>query len=79
VQVIASTAAAINVLYITDTCGQVLELGTGGAGAESRKLLIPRGGMAEPVWLAIAASTRVALKAVSGNCTTGDFVLTGLN
>lgn len=78
VEVIASTAAAINVLYITDTCGQVLELGTGAAASEARKLLIPRGGMAEPVWLAVPAATRISLRAISDNCTTGDFVLTGL-
>ncbi len=79
VQMIASTAAVINALYITDTCGQVLELGTGAAASETRKLLIPRGGMAEPVWLAIPSGTRISLRAISGNCSTGDFVLTGLN
>lgn len=79
VQIIASTAAAITQLYIDDTCGQVLELGTGGAGAETRKLLIPRGGFTEKVELAIPASTRVSLRAVTANCTTGDIVITGLN
>lgn len=79
VELIASTAATINHLVIDDTCGEVLELGTGAAAAESRKLLIPRGGHSQGVALAIASGTRVAIKAVSGNCTAGDIVITGLN
>lgn len=79
VQLIASTAADINQIHIFDSCGQTLELGTGAAASETRKLLIPPGGLAEPVNLRIASGTRVALRAVGGNCTTGEFVMTGLN
>lgn len=78
VQLIASTAAVINRLYIDDTCGQVLELGTGAALSEARKLIIPRGGLAAGVELAIPAATRVSIRAITATCSTGDFVLTGL-
>lgn len=79
VQLIASTAATINSLQIFDSCGQVLELGTGAAASESRVLLIPPGGFDGPVPLAIASGTRVAIRAVSANCTSGQIVITGLN
>jgi hypothetical protein len=79
VQIIASTAATINTIIVDDTCGEVMELGTGAAAAEARRMLVPRGGQGVPVDLAIAAGTRVSLRAVTASCTSGDFVLTGLN
>ncbi len=78
VQIIATTAAAINWLTIFDSCGQTLELGSGGSSSETRILIIPPGGVTN-VPLRIAASTRLSLRAISGNCTTGEFDLTGLN
>lgn len=78
VQLIASTTTAINELFIDDTCGQVLELGTGAAASETRKLIIPRGGFTAAVDLAIPAATRVSLRAITANCTVGDITLTGL-
>jgi len=78
VQIIASTAAAINWLTIFDSCGQTLELGTGAAASESRVLIIPPGGVTN-VPLRIAAGTRVSLRAISADCTTGEIDLTGLN
>lgn len=79
VQLIASTAAAVTQLYIDDTCGQVLELGTGAAASETRKLIIPRGGFSSKVELAIPAGTRISLKAITATCSVGDITLTGLN
>lgn len=79
VELIASTAADINDLQIFDSCGEVLELGTGAAAAESRVLLIPPGGFGAGVPLRIASGTRVAIRAVSANCTSGQIVITGLN
>lgn len=79
VQLDASTAAAINELYIFSSCGETLELGTGAAASESRVLLIPPGGLDGKVSLAIASGTRLALRGVSGNCTSGQITLTGLN
>ncbi len=78
VQIIAATAANINWLTIFDSCGQTLELGSGGAGVEARILIIPPGGVTN-VPLKIAAATRLSLKAISGNCTTGEFDMSGLN
>lgn len=79
VQLIASTAAAINNITLFDSCGETLELGTGAALSEARKLIIPPGGIDGVVPLAIAAGTRVAVRAVSGNCTSGELDITGLN
>ncbi len=78
VQLIASTAAAINWLTIFDSSGQTLELGTGGAGVESRVLIIPPGGVTQ-VPLRIAAGTRVSIRAVSGTASTGEIDLSALN
>lgn len=79
VELIASTAATINSLTIFSSCGETLELGTGAAASETRKLLVPPGGLDGPVGLAIASGTRISLKGVSGNCTSGQISLTGLN
>lgn len=79
VELIASTAATINELRIFDSCGETLELGTGAAAAETRKLIIPPGGFDSSVQLAIPASTRISIRAISGNCTTGEIDITGLN
>lgn len=79
VQLIASTAAAINSLTIFSSCGETIELGTGASSSEARKLLIPPGGLDGPVDLSIASGTRVSLRGVSGNCTSGQISLTGLN
>ncbi len=77
VQIDASTAAAINALTVFDSCGQTLELGTGAAAAETRVLIVTPGGFDGILPLAIAAGTRLSLRAISGNCTTGEFNYTG--
>lgn len=79
VQLIASTAADIAALTIFDSCGQTLELGTGGGGAETRRLIIPPGGIDGQLQLAIPAGTRVSIRAVSGNCTSGEIDITGFD
>lgn len=79
VELIASTAATINCLTLFDSSGQTLELGTGAAASETRKLIIPPGGHDGCIPLAIPASTRVAIRAVSGTASTGEIDLTGLN
>lgn len=77
VQLIASTAAIINQLYIFDSSGQTLELGTGAPAAETRKLIIPPGGI-ELVNLAIPAGTRIAIRAISATASVGELDITGL-
>lgn len=77
VQLIASTAAVINQLYLFDSSGQTLELGTGAGGAETRKLIIPPGGIDGPVNIAIPAGTRIAVRAVSATASVGELDITG--
>jgi hypothetical protein len=79
VQLDASTAATFNAIFIFSSCGETLELGTGAAAAESRVFLIPPGGFDGPIALTIASGTRLSLRGVSGNCTSGQITLTGLN
>jgi hypothetical protein len=79
VQLIASTAAEIDLLTVFDSCGQTLELGTGAAASESRQLIIPPGGVDGQFQLRIPAGTRVSVRAVSANCTSGEINITGYN
>lgn len=79
VQLIASTAAVINAITLFDSCGQTLELGTGAAASETRKLIIPPGGIGGIIPLAIPASTRLSVRAVSATCSSGELDITGLN
>lgn len=77
VQLIASTAAAINAITLFDSSGQTLELGTGAALSETRKLIIPPGGLDGQVSLVIASGTRVSIRAVSGTASSGEIDITG--
>lgn len=79
VQVTASTTGVINRLYIADTSGSSLILATGGAGAEVDQLYIGPGGNDAPYELAIPASTRISIKALDTNATSGRFILTALS
>lgn len=77
-QVIASTAANINLLCITDQSGQVMELGTGAAAAETRIFLIAPG-FSGCIPIRIASGTRIAVKAVSATANSGYLILSGMN
>lgn len=79
VEIDASTAATFNALYLFSSCGEALELGTGAASSETRVLLIPPGGLDGAVPLAIPSGTRLSVRGVSGSCTSGQLLLTGLN
>ncbi len=80
VQLIASTAAVINCVQLFDSSGQTLELGTGAGGAETRVLIIPPGGLDGCVPLKIAASTRIAIRALSATTgVIGEIDITGFN
>lgn len=78
VQLDASWAANNNLLCITDTSGQVMELGTGAAASETRVALIAPGWSA-CIPLRISVNTRVAVRAVSGTASSGYIVLSGYN
>lgn len=79
VEVIASTSATINAFTLFDSSGQTLELGTGAAMAETRKLLIPPGGIDGLVPLAIPSGTRVSVRAISTSATVGELAMTFFN
>lgn len=78
VQIDASTAAVFNGVMVFDSCGQTLELGVGAAASETRVAIIPPGGFDGFIPLKITAGSRLSLRAVSANCTVGEFDLTGL-
>lgn len=78
VQLIASTAAAINLLCITDTSGQVMELGTGSAASETRIFLVAQG-WSGCIPIRIASGTRVAVRAITATASTGYMTLSGMN
>lgn len=78
VQVLASTAAATNLLCITDTGGQIMELGTGSAASETRVFLIAQG-FSGCIPLRIAASTRISVRAITATANTGYLVISGMN
>jgi hypothetical protein len=79
VQILASTSAVINRLYIFDSSGSAIILATGAAGSEIDKLYIGPGGNDAPYELAIPINTRISLKALDTNASVGQFVLTALN
>jgi hypothetical protein len=71
VQLVASLSAAVSEIDIFDSSGQTLELGTGAAASETRLLIITPGGNSRlPV--AIAAGTRVSVRAISGTASVGE-------
>ena len=79
VQLIASTAATIHQFALFDSCGETLQLGTGAAASETRVAIIPPGGLDNMFPLTIPAGTRLSVKAISANCTTGELDFTGIN
>lgn len=65
VQLTASVgAAAVFGITLFDGGGYAMELGIGGAGSETRVLLIPPGGFNGVIPLRIAAGTRLSIRAV---------------
>lgn len=78
VQIDASTAAAINVICVNDTSGQIMELGTGSAASETRVFLIAQG-FSGCIPLRIASGTRLSLRAVTATANTGYFTYSGMN
>lgn len=70
VELIASTAAAAKGLCLFDSSGVSLELGIGAAASETRKLIVPPGGLNGFIPLAIPAGSRVSVRALG---TTADY------
>lgn len=74
VQLVASLAAACTEIEIFDSSGSTLVLATGAAASESDKVYVTPGGNGR-IPLAIAASTRISIKAVSANASVGEIVI----
>lgn len=67
----AAISANIRALTIFNGSSSTLELGFGGVGAEARRLIIPPGGVEGQLEFQIPASTRVSVRAIDANATTG--------
>lgn len=73
-QVLASTAAIIREVEIFDSSGQSLVIAVGGAGSEVDQVYIFPGGNGR-IPLNIAGGSRVSIKAVSANATSGESLI----
>lgn len=71
VQLVASTTSATNLIEIFDSSGQTMKIGTGAAASEVSQLYVFPGGNG-PVSIAIPASTRVSVRAVSSTASVGE-------
>lgn len=76
-QLVAALSAAVSQLFIFDSSGQTLVLAVGAAGFEVDQAYIIPGGNGE-LNLKIPAGSRVSIKAVSANATTGEINATFL-
>lgn len=76
VQLIASTANAINEVCVSDSSGSIMKLATGAAASEVDRIYIPAGG-AGCYNVNVAASTRISLEALDATANTGNFIFTG--
>lgn len=74
VQLVASLTSACTEIEIFDSSGQTLVLATGASSSEVEKIYITPGGNGR-IPLAIAASTRVSIKAVSATASAGEIVI----
>lgn len=77
VTLVTSLADNVNEIDIFDSSGQTLVLAVGGAGTEVDKTYIVKGGNG-PVSLAIAAGSRVSIKAVTATANVGELDVTFL-
>jgi hypothetical protein len=77
VQLIASTASALNLICLSNSSGSIIKLATGAAASEVDRVYIPGGGSG--CWpVNIAASTRVSIEALDATASTGYFTFTGM-
>lgn len=69
-QITASTSGVVNSFDMDSSANATLEIGIGGAGSEVRLVVMAPGSRIFPV--RIAAGTRVAMRALGANATTGE-------
>jgi len=77
VQLIASTPAVINYLYIFDSSGQTLEIAFGASGSEIPQFLVVPGGNG-PVPVLIPLGTRVSIRDISATASVGEIDINAL-
>jgi hypothetical protein len=70
-EVVASLSANVKTLDIFNSTGEALYLATGAAGSESDKYIIPPGGPGI-IPIRFKAGTRISVKAIDSNTTTGN-------
>lgn len=75
-QLIASTANAINSMCISDSSGHIIIVATGAAASEIDRIYLPAGGSG-CFNFNVPSATRITLKAIDADATSGYFVLTG--
>jgi len=78
-EITASTTGAINRLYIADTSGSALIIAVGGAGSEVDQLYVGPGGSDAPYELNVPSGSRLSIKALDANATSGRLILTALS
>lgn len=78
VQLVASTSGVVNHLIIFDSSGSSMYLAFGAAASEVNQVIIPPGGMQAGIPLKIPSGTRISIKAVDTNASTGQILMTGL-
>lgn len=75
VQLDASLDSRVSHAEISDSSGQVMELGYGPVGSEQRLILLPEGGLFSRFPLKLDAGMRLAVRAVSGDATSGNLII----
>jgi hypothetical protein len=75
VQLFALTSAAVKALQIFDSSGSALVLAIGGSGSEVDSLYIFPGGNGDVFGVDIPAGSRVSVKAVDTNATSGQLLI----
>lgn len=78
VELVASTSAAINQLQIFDSSGETLVLAVGAAASEVDQIYVFPGGNGVTD-LAIAAGSRISVKAISASATSGELTINCLS
>ena len=78
-QLIASTGNDISRMHIFDSSGQGFIIAVGGAGSEVDKLYVPPGGLDNPYDIFISDGNRISAKAITGNMSVGDMIITALS
>lgn len=79
VQLVASTAAAINKLYIFDSSGAALALAVGAPASEVQKVYVFPGGVPSVVALNIPIASRISIISIdTATVSTGQLLITAL-